>query len=63
VVIGNLKETTFDMESMSCAMAQAQLAVTEHRHHRSVAGQDSNFAIECGGDDRIGLALEQHALG
>jgi hypothetical protein len=63
VVIGNLEEPTFHMEPMRYGVAQAQLAVTEHGHHGSVTGEDTDLAVECRRDDRVRLALEQHTLG
>src|SRR5690349_21808364 len=58
-VIDNLQEAALDAEAAGLAVrAQLQSALAEQRHHRRVPGQNSDFAVVCGRDDRVDAPLE-----
>jgi hypothetical protein len=61
-IIEDLQEPALDFELPPATGAKPQLAAAEQRHHRRVAGQDSNFAVIRRRDNGIGLAFEENRL-
>jgi hypothetical protein len=47
---------------MESTGSEAKFAIAEYGHHCGVAGENTNLTVERGGDDRVGLALEQHTF-
>jgi hypothetical protein len=63
LIVGNLKETTFNMKAFSTDIwPKPQCTVAKEGHHGGVAGQNSDLAVIRRGDDGIDVALEEDLL-
>src|SRR5204862_2932177 len=62
-VIQHLHEPAAYVEAAFTGSADTKLAVTEQRHQRCVAGEDSHVSIVCGRNYRVRLALKENGLG
>ena len=63
LVVDDLKETALDLKPWTGARrAEPELALTEKRHHRRMAGEDPYNSIERRCDDGFRRPLEQHGF-
>ena len=46
MIIRNLQEAAFNVESMRAGCTDSQFTIPEQGHHRSVTGENSDFTVE-----------------
>ena len=62
LIVDHLQEAALHLEPLTSARAEAQLALAQQRHHGRVTREDADLAVERGGDDGLGGALEEDSL-